>query len=171
MCPILVHASEPQSNHYMMDLERNSCCGQLIPYNCPPTVPSPLCETSFYPSQMLNPVCLCKKSVPQEKPEPFKCHETKNSLKIRIRQPKTRYPEFTLCNWDLSLNNRTVGVKTCWRVQELQLGLCVAKGTPWSRTRSAQSEQPLVLKIYCWLGFFVLQDKEENTLLQKITPF
>lgn len=162
-----LHASEPRSNHCMMDLERNFGCGRLIPYNCPLTMPSPLCETSFYPFQMLNPL---QKSAPQDKPELFKCHETKTSLKVRISLPKTRYPEFTLCNWELSLNNRTMGVKTCWRVQELQQSLCVAKGTPKSGTRPAQSKQPLVFKntLLAWL---VSEDKEDNALLKKITHF
>lgn len=84
-------------------------------------MPSSLCETSFYLTQMLDPVFFWKKkNAPQDKQEPFKYHETKISLKFRISLSKTGYSNFTLFNWKLSVNNRTMYVNTWQRAKELQ---------------------------------------------------
>jgi len=37
-----LHASEHQPNHYIMDLERNFCYSQVIPFDSLLTMPSPL---------------------------------------------------------------------------------------------------------------------------------
>lgn len=55
ICLVPFHASEPPPNHNMMNLERNFCYRQVIPYKYPLTMPSPLCETSFYLPQMTDP--------------------------------------------------------------------------------------------------------------------